>query len=299
VTLKQLEAFYWAATYGSFIEAAKRLHLSQSSLSKRIAELESSLGCTLFDRDFYRATLTSKGRQLLPKAKELLAHAEEIVISLETEDSIRGSCRFGVGEIAASSWLPKLISSGRRLYPELSLEPYVELGRELEARLMQGDLDFAMVANQSLHPSLESVAIANVQFTWVVSSDISHEHGSRIEDLALSLPIVTMHSNAGSSTILDRWLKENDLRDVKLIVCNNMTTMAGLVASGIGIGYFPKSWIRPLLDRNILTLLNSDIPLPPLEYRFCWRKDDKRLLIQRMKDLVMKEVDYNQAIFML
>ncbi|POM21335.1 hypothetical protein CSX04_02771 [Burkholderia cepacia] len=39
-TLKQLDAFYWAATCANFSTAAQRLHLSVSSLSKRINELE-------------------------------------------------------------------------------------------------------------------------------------------------------------------------------------------------------------------------------------------------------------------
>jgi DNA-binding transcriptional LysR family regulator len=50
MTLKQIEAFYWAAKLGSFAIAAQRLHVTQSSLSKRIAELEQSVGATLFDR---------------------------------------------------------------------------------------------------------------------------------------------------------------------------------------------------------------------------------------------------------
>lgn len=50
MTLKQLEAFYLAATLGSFSLAAQRAHVTQSSLSKRIAELEAYLGTGLFDR---------------------------------------------------------------------------------------------------------------------------------------------------------------------------------------------------------------------------------------------------------
>jgi len=42
MTLKQLEAFYLAATLGSFALAAQRVHVTQSSLSKRIAEMEAS-----------------------------------------------------------------------------------------------------------------------------------------------------------------------------------------------------------------------------------------------------------------
>lgn len=70
MTLKQLEAFYWAATCASFAVAADRLHLSLSSLSKRIAELESALGLDLFDRSGHRAVLTAAGERLLPQARD-------------------------------------------------------------------------------------------------------------------------------------------------------------------------------------------------------------------------------------
>ncbi|CFO39502.1 LysR family transcriptional regulator [Bordetella pertussis] len=78
MTLKQLEAFYWAATCASFAVAADRLHLSLSSLSKRIAELESALGLDLFDRSGHRAVLTAAGERLLPQARDLLASADRI-----------------------------------------------------------------------------------------------------------------------------------------------------------------------------------------------------------------------------
>jgi DNA-binding transcriptional LysR family regulator len=125
------------------------------------------------------------------------------------------------------------------------------------------------------------------------------DQGGRIEDIVPDIPIITMHKNAGSSMILDKWLADTKLRDAKLVVSNNMSAMAGLVAAGLGIGYFPIGWIRPLLDRNILRTISSAIPLAPLEYRFSWRADDNRLLIQRLKELLLKEADYDQAIFML
>ena len=68
MTLKQIEAFYWAANLGSFSIAALRLHVTQSSLSKRVVELEESVGAPLFDRSGKRAQLTEAGQRLLPLA---------------------------------------------------------------------------------------------------------------------------------------------------------------------------------------------------------------------------------------
>ena len=76
MTLKQIEAFYWAANLGSFSIAALRLHVTQSSLSKRIVELEESVDVKLFDRSSKRAQLTEAGRRLLPLGGRMLVLKE-------------------------------------------------------------------------------------------------------------------------------------------------------------------------------------------------------------------------------
>ena len=70
--LKQLETFYWAAKLGSFTAAAERLNYTQSTVSMRIHDLEQNLGVSLFDRSQRTARITSKGRDLLKHAEELL-----------------------------------------------------------------------------------------------------------------------------------------------------------------------------------------------------------------------------------
>ena len=90
MTLKQLEAFYWAATCSSFAMAAERVHLSVSSLSKRIAELEASLGQVLFDRAGHRAALTEAGTRLLPLAGALLQQADRLQQEMGSTAGLRG-----------------------------------------------------------------------------------------------------------------------------------------------------------------------------------------------------------------
>src|SRR3954470_18689782 len=131
MTLKQLEAFYWAATVASFALAARRLHVSQSTLSKRIAELEAQLGTVLFDRSGHRSTLTDAGEQLLAPARRMLGLAEEMRELVAEGTGLRGHCRFGVGELAALTWLPDLVALARERLPDVVLEPHVDLGATL------------------------------------------------------------------------------------------------------------------------------------------------------------------------
>ena len=99
MTLKQLEAFYWAATLGTFAIAAERLHVTQSSLSKRLAELEDNLGELLFDRRGKRATLTEAGKALLPHARHMLDIEEHIRKGLDVAKEVSGTCRIGISEL--------------------------------------------------------------------------------------------------------------------------------------------------------------------------------------------------------
>jgi len=298
MTLKQLEAFYWAATCESFSVAAMRLHLSQSSLSKRIKELESSLGKELFDRNSRRAQLTTAGRALLPQARQLLTSAEHIMATLGSEENVRGTCRFGVGEIAASSWLPRFVAKVKQQFPELLLEPYVELGREMEAKLIAGELDFAMIAMRSTHPQLECQRLTSADFVWATSSSLTYQ-ARYAEDLLAVLPIITLHKTAGTQRILDTWLRSQQHQHPSIMVCNNMSSMAGLTAAGLGMSYFPKGWLRPLVDKDILRIMPSRTPLRKLEYYFHWRTDDTRPFIPKLRSLMASHADHCTSVLQL
>lgn len=298
MTLKQLEAFYWAGACGSFSIAARRLNVSQSALSKRIAELESAVGVQLFDRDRRRAVLTPGGMALLPRVQFFLKHADELSISMSPNVALRGRCRFGVGEIAASSWLPRLVARVKEEFPDLHLEPYVELGHELESKLIGGELDFAMIANQSTHPLIDSVLIAAVEYVWVVAARLDLPL-NLTEELLQHLPVITMPRSAGSSRIFDLWRQEAKCLTVETIQCNSMTAMAGLTSAGLGVGYFPRGWIQPLVRNGVLRIVPSDFELQKLEYRFHWRIDDGRQVIERMREIVLREADYEATLLTL
>src|SRR5262245_27190783 len=72
ITIKQLEALYWVGKLGSFSAAANKLNIAQSTISKRIQELEDSLQATFFERDKRAGRLTMKGAEILPLAEEML-----------------------------------------------------------------------------------------------------------------------------------------------------------------------------------------------------------------------------------
>jgi len=293
MTLRQLEAFYWAASVASFGIAAERVHISQSTLSKRIAELEIQLGVQLFDRTGHRAVLTDAGRDLLPMARRMLGLADEMR-GLSTNSDGARFCRFGVGELAALTWLPDLVAQTRATHPELVLEPHVDLGTALEQRLESGELDFAVVAGYSSRNAIVSDAVAQVSFSWAASPSVAGQQRSITAQLLQQHALITMPTAAGPTRMLEHWMAVNNIEVGRRLMCNNLTAIVGLVAAGVGVGLFPMGWLRQMAERGSVVELKSRPVLPSLEYTFQWRRDDTRLLVRRMRDLVDRTVNFTK-----
>lgn len=293
MTLKQLEAFYSAATLANFSLAASRLHISQSSLSKRIAELESQLGKALFDRSGHRCLLTAPGQTLLPLARRLLKSVDDLQTQMSDTVTVRGTCRFGVGELGALSWLPRFVARARTTYPELLLEPHVDLGKALEERVESGELDFAVVAGTSTRAGLSSHVISKVRFLWAAAPLLVGERRVITPELLSHVAVITMPTAAGSAREFDNWLTVNDLEVGRRLYCNNLGAIAGLVTAGVGISFLPEGWLVPLVQRGEVVVMESRPVLPALAYAFQARRDDIRPIVQHLKTLVIATADFS------
>jgi DNA-binding transcriptional LysR family regulator len=282
MTLKQLEAFYWAATCANFAIAAERLHLSVSSLSKRIAELEESLGLPLFDRGGHRAVLTEAGQGLLPRALEMLDGAAAIRHAFAPGAGLVGRCAFGVGELSAMTWLPRFIAQVRAQYPKLVLEPYIDVGAVLETRVDNGELDFAIVAGRSSRQTVLSQPITQAQFVWVAAPALMQRYQDLGQMLRDRQPIIALPPAAGTTRLIDDWLLAHEIASVERISCNNWVAIAGMLIASVGVGILPEGWARKLVGEKLLCILTDERPLTPLTYSFQWRRGDSRPLVNQM-----------------
>jgi DNA-binding transcriptional LysR family regulator len=292
MTFKQLEAFYWAATCANFAIAAERVHLSVSSLSKRIAELEESLGVALFDRSGHRAALTEAGQGLLPRALELLDAAASIRHTFAPDAGLVGRCAFGVGELSALTWLPRFIAQVRAQYPKLVLEPYVDVGAVLETRVDNGELDFAIIAGRSSRQTVLSQPITQAQFVWTATAALVGQYGSAHEMIRARQPIIALPPGAGTTRLIDDWLLAHRIAAAERINCNNWGAIAGMLIASVGVGILPEAWARKLERERLLCVLTDEHALSPLTYSFQWRRGDSRPLVNQMLAQATGAVDF-------
>ena len=269
--------------------------MSVSSLSKRISELELDLGKALFNRDGHRAVLTDAGQLLLPRAKALLAQAEETRSAVMKDSGLRGVCRFGVGEISALTWLPKLIAVARDRHPELKLEPSVDAGSSLgslEQKVFDGVLDFAIIAGRPTRPGVQSEHVGEAHFMWVASKALVGADDTVTSEMLSRVPVISSTVGTGSTRVLNDWLDASNMEIVQRLNCNSWAGVAGLLGEGLGIGILPASWAVPMTQSGDLRLLKMQHPMQPLRYAFHWRKDDGRPLIDSMLQAVKDCIDF-------
>lgn len=283
MTLKQLEAFYWAATCASFAAAAERVHLTVSSLSKRLAELEASIGQNLFDRRGHRAVLTPAGERFLPQAVALLQHAAEVRQLASTgQSNLAGQCRLGSGELASITWLPQWVQSLRASHPDLSISVVVDIGEVLADRLEKGELDVAVIAGAARRTKLRSIPLASASFVLCAAPEQARRIKTLNADSISQQTLVCLPRGSGVTHILDEWLDRVGARPRERLVCNQWGAAAGLVAAGAGIGLLPMGLAKALVKRQQLRTIRCPQPLRSLEYELHFRDEDPRPLLAEL-----------------
>lgn len=290
ITLKQLEALYWAATLGSFVLAAERLFMTQSALSKRILELEEQIGEPLFDRSGSRARITELGTRVLENASEMLNLRDAILLSARSGTTVKGVCRFGVSQIMAIKRLPELVMRIRETYPEVTIEPQVALTQELLHAVSKGELDFALAPGPSIDSSVISKSIATIDLVWVCAPTLVSEHDPfDIADFS-KYPLISMSDRAGTSGILSAWAVEKGVRFTRIVNSNSPEAVAALTIAGLGIALLAGPFVESYIQSGQLKRLTTrpDMSVPQLEYFIHWRADNTRKLSQAMRGIVLE-----------
>ncbi len=95
MSLVQLESFVAVAEEGHVGRAARRLHVSQPPVTRRIRSLEDELGMELFERTPRGMRLRPAGRLLLPRARQILAQVDALPESLRRSTPTSGGSDAG------------------------------------------------------------------------------------------------------------------------------------------------------------------------------------------------------------
>lgn len=152
--IDQARTFLAITAHGSFVAAARQLHLTQSTVSARIRRLEDELGICLFKRNRAGASLTTAGRRFLDYAKRLVLTADQARDEVGLPERYRASIRIG-GRIALwEGFLPRWVGWMRREASDVVIRSEIGFEEDLMRRLIEGTLDIGLMYTPSQSPGL-------------------------------------------------------------------------------------------------------------------------------------------------
>jgi LysR family hydrogen peroxide-inducible transcriptional activator len=167
LSLQLLDQFVVLARTKNFTRAAEELHLSQSALSRAIQKLEDQLGQPLFERKPREVVLTELGELLLQRAKRILQLMDDTFSEL-SEAGRRGRIRLGAIPTIAPYFLPSLLSSFAKKYPDIAVIVQEDTTENLIKRCHHGEIDLAILALPLVAKNLEVESLFEEELLLVV-----------------------------------------------------------------------------------------------------------------------------------
>ena len=153
--IEQIRTFLAVAANGSFLEAATRLHVTQSTVSARIHNLEADLGTKLFVRNRSGAALTPAGRRFMRHAKSLVLTLEQARHDVGLPSRFRASITVGARIALWEGFLPQWVGNMRASAPDVSISSEIGFEEDLMRRLVEGTLDIGLMYTPQHSPGLQ------------------------------------------------------------------------------------------------------------------------------------------------
>ncbi len=278
-SIKQLKYLCAVAEHKHFSKAAAACHVTQSTLSVAIQDLESQLGVVVFERNKKTVLITPLGEKLLHQARGILGAVEDFVsLARANEGALSGEIRLGVIPTIGPFILPPILKNLRKSYPKLKLYLKEALSAQLLLQLQQGRLDLIMLAFPYAMPDMETVNLFRDEFLLCLPPGHRLEKAKQVKQQQLR----------GESLLL---LEEGHcLRDHALEACKlqsadtelvyqgtSLHTLVQMVANGLGMTLLPEMAVQAnVLGDTHLQLKHFSSENVSREIGMAWRRSDPR-----------------------
>lgn len=296
ISLKQLHYALAVEKTLHFKKAADNCHVSQSTLSTAVHELEKQLGVAIFERNNKHVFITDEGKLILEKAKRIKLEVDELTLLAKSNKApLASPMTIGVIPTIGPFLLPKVLPKVRTEYSDFKLKIVEDQSHVLVEKLREGELDAAILALPYDIDGLMAFNFWQEDFYWV-----SHK-----DECALNLSEITTNEFDLDKLMLlkdGHCLKEHALAACKLENTNNenqldsasLHTLIQMVAGKLGTTLVPQMALDQLVkNEGELTAVHLNEPGPhrtiALVVRPNYVRTNDIVLLQQLFEIELKE----------
>lgn len=272
INFLNLEYFLIASEELNFTKAAKRLYISQQSLSCHISHLEKEFGVVLFNRTA-PLTLTYAGKVLQKRARQMLRLREETYHEImDIKDFTKGQLIIGMSHTRGRNILPQILPIYQERFPGIDLHLVEGNSSELASYLLHGDVDLVIDMLPFKVEDVETVPICEEEILLVVPDAVLErtypgqvpelkERMARNVDLSLvkECPFLLINPGNRVRTLADEMFEEAQMNPRIILETENIETALALSLKGMGITFYPKMFMsgQEVIKNHAKNLLSA------------------------------------------
>lgn len=252
MTSRELEIFMEVVECGKMSEAARKLYITQSSVSQAVASIEKEYGIILFERLSHNLYLTEAGRELLEHARNYASVKKDMDDFLENASSIRG-IRVGATVTVGTCVLCTILDRVRSEMGDINLEVSVANTHILEEKLLRNEIDVGLVEGKVSGRDIISEDVIDDSLALVCPKGHRFYGRSSVKAQELSEEKMILREQ-GSGT---RALFENQMSALGIPLkiswnCYNSEAIRNAVVAGNGITVISKRLVEKDLENGTL-----------------------------------------------
>ncbi|HEV8245138.1 MAG TPA: HTH-type transcriptional activator IlvY [Polyangiaceae bacterium] len=266
-----------------FGRTSRECHISTSALSRSIQRLEAELGQPLFERDQRKVELTRPGADFQEHAAETLARYQSLKQRLAGGERLTGAISIFASVTACQSFLPRVLSSFRRDYPEVQLRLETGYAADALGMLASGAVDVAVAAlPDKVGANLSSRVLLVTPLVFVAPAfecEVTHVVERRPlpwQEVPLVLPSTGIMRQSA-----ERWLRRRHVSPKIYSEVPGNEAILSLVSLGCGVGIVPRIVMEKSALRAELRVLDVEPRLGELRIGVCTQRRKLRSPIVR------------------
>ena len=272
-----LQTFLAVAEAGQISEAARRLHLSQPTVTGQIRRLEANLETTLFIRSAHGVSLTPQGARLRERVQDIFAELEQILQELDQTREVTGTVILAASTTLARYFVPRIFVRFHHYHPAASLHLIVGNTEQVLDQVREHRVGLGLVEGHQRSPGVRLEPFIPDEIIPVCAARISEpklrrsiERLKSMRDLE-GLPLIWRESGAGTRAVVESVLKEGGVNPRKLdqrFEVGSSEAIKSLVIAGLGVGFFSSWEIQQEIAMGLVRQINiSDLRIQRM---FSW-----------------------------
>ena len=291
LTLRQLKVFEAVSRHLNYTRAAEELHLTQPAVSMQVKQLEESLGIALFEQLGKRIHLTEAGLELLGYARTITQQLDELEGVLNRMKGLGGGrLRISVAT-TANYFIPTLLGSFSRRYPDVTVSLDVTNRETLLRQLTDNTVDLVVMGQPPVEADVEAQIFMDNPLVVVAPPNHPLAILKKIPLARLQEEtFLVRESGSGTRIAMERFFNERGMRLKTGMEVGSNEAIKQSVQAGLGLGLLSRATIEQELTLKRLVVLDvADLPI--MRHWYVVHRKGKRLsaAAEAFKQFLLKE----------